>query len=122
MSQNEAQRKPPFGQCRRSWAWGPTRREAIHSAASVKEITDAVAGPRMPSAGRPNQPSVSAPVSGICSAAVATSATLGVFMSPVPRSTEAIELATQCATQPRNSTVAKASAASSARPLPPSAP
>ncbi len=43
-------------------------------------------------------------------------------MSPVPRSTEAIELAIQCATQPLKRTPAKAMARSSAAPLPPSAP
>ena len=88
----------------------------------MKEIVAAVAGPRMPSAGRPNQPRVSAPVSGIWIAAVVTRAKPGVFMSPVPRSTEAMELAIHGAKQPRKSTVAKASARSSAPPLPPSAP
>ncbi len=43
-------------------------------------------------------------------------------MSPVPRSTEAIELAIQWAKQPRKRIVAKASARSRAAPLPPSAP
>jgi len=55
-------------------ARGPMSRDAIHSAARVKEITEASAGPRMPRAGRPNQPNVRPPVRGICSAAVSTSA------------------------------------------------
>ena len=122
MSRKARQRNPSTGQRSRTVAFGPVRRDSIHKAAKAKEITAATAGPRMPSAGRPNQPSVSAPASGICSAALATSARPGVFMSPVPRSTEAIELATQCTMQPRKRMVAKASAPSSAAPLPPSAP
>ena len=50
------------------------------------------------------------------------SATPGECMSPVPRRIEASVLASQCAPQPRNITVEKATAPSSAAPLPPSAP
>ena len=122
MSLKDFQWKPPTGQRSRTVARGPIRRVSIQTAESVKQITAAVAGPWMPSPGSPNQPSVSAPVSGIWIALPATSARPGVFMSPVPRRTEAIELAIQCARQPTNSTLAKAIARSSASPLPPSAP
>ncbi len=69
MSRNGCQRKPPRGPMERaSAAAGPTRRGSIHSAARVKQITAAAAGPWMPSRGAPSQPRVKAPVSGICSA------------------------------------------------------
>ena len=122
MSRKARQRNPSIGQRSLSGAFAPVSFESIQRAARAKATTAAMAGPRIPKAGRPNHPRVSAPVRGIWIAAVATSARPGVFMSPVPRSTEAIELATQWATQPENRMVAKASARSSAAPLPPSAP
>ena len=104
-------------------AFGPISRDSIQSAARVKEITAAAAGPRMPSFGRPNQPRVErAGERDLQRRGERPAHSRGVFMSPVPRSTEAMVLAIQCAPQPRNRTVAKATAPSSARPLPPSAP
>jgi hypothetical protein len=74
MSRKAAQRKPSRGQRSRTGALGPTSLDSIQRAARVKEMVAAVAGPRMPSAGKPSQPKVSTPVSGIWIAAVTTRA------------------------------------------------